>query len=79
MNSLLFITYNNYFNRQVKRFESLPYAYEFLSTTAAVRKEKINFNPNDGVRAELVVNWDQDFIPDYMLVCNEDFTSIESR
>lgn len=79
MSRLVFLNYNNYFNRRVKTAYNFAPLYELAgSATGAITKTGVNFNPNDGVRTEIVVNWDQDYIPDYLLVCNEQ-TTVLSR
>ena len=65
MSSLTFLkNYNNYYNRMIK--------HDFLSTTmsayTSVTIDNINFNPGDGVFTEQVINWDNDWLPDYVLV-----------
>ena len=65
--TLVFLQYNNYYNRIVKREEDpLNYLnYELFRLTAT------NFNPNDGVNTEHIVNMDDGIYPDYMVVFNE--------
>lgn len=71
--------YNNYKNRQVKFSDALsdytsnytfsqPLNSTFTTTTA------VDFNENDGVETECVVNWKPSpmFEPDYMLVVTND-------
>ena len=80
MNILLLRGFNNYFNRIVKKYSSI--ADYKTNSTAFLELTNINFNPNDGVIAELVIGnptqqennkplaWDTVGTPDY-LVCYE--------
>jgi len=64
------LQYNNYFNRIVKKENSLrDYVknstnYDVLSST--------NFNLNDGVVTSHVFNWCNEWNPDYIIVASED-------
>lgn len=66
-NTLVFLKYNNYYNRIVKREDDfLNYLnYELFRITAT------NFNPNDGVNTEHIVNMEDGMYPDYMVVFDE--------
>lgn len=58
--------YNSYYNRQVKVHNDYTQwaVYELLN---------VNFNPNDGVRTEHIINYPSDAAtPDYLLVYDED-------
>ena len=59
--------YNNYYNRIIK--------YNKLVTDFNSYQNKsignINFNPNDGLYTEQIVNWSDSWTPDYMLELNE--------
>lgn len=80
MNILLLRGFNNYFNRVVKKCSTI--ADYKAKSNSYLELENINFNPNDGVTAELVIGsvnqlednkplaWDQVGTPDY-LVCYE--------
>lgn len=62
---LLYLSYNNYFNRIIKKELSLQ---EYLAYNHALR-ENVAFNPNDGIETSIVVNWQEEkFIPDYCIV-----------
>ena len=64
MSTLTFLkNYNNYYNRIVKDNRK-----EDLSGYTKVTKTNINFNPSNGVNTDLIVNWDQNWTPDYMMV-----------
>lgn len=76
--NLLLLTYNNYFNRIVRRENSVS---DYLNASANhFWVMNVNgFNPNDGITAEQIVNfpvsgWD----PDYLLAVDEG-GSISSR
>lgn len=73
--NLLFLTYNNYYNRIIKREESVA----DYKTAAANNTEfyDIQFNPNDGVMTEQIVNWTGQWTPDY-LICYVDTTNVIS-
>lgn len=62
MANLLFLkNYNNYFNRRIKTDTNFSnYNYEILQNT--------NFNPNDEVITEHIINWSNTWTPDYMIV-----------
>lgn len=67
MTTLYLLHYNNYYNRIVKREETIEdYAPYVLGTL-----QNTNFNPNDGVSTEHVFNWEGD-TPDYVLAENND-------
>lgn len=68
MNLLILSGYNNYFNRQVKFYEELAGYY---NNTNYELKTEINFNPGDGVTTTLILNWDNNYQPDYIVVFNE--------
>ena len=63
MSTLRFINrYNNYYNRIIKHDELTDlssYTYQDFSN--------INFNPNDGLYTEQIVNWSNTWTPDYMM------------
>ena len=75
MKNLLFLSgFNNYYDRKIKRFETLE---EYLSFEYVI-KQNVNFVPADGVQASLTSNISDDFTPDYIVVFNE-FDEILSR
>lgn len=54
--------YNNYYNRIIKHdniADLSGYTYQDFSD--------INFNPNDGIYTEQIVNWSNTWTPDYMM------------
>lgn len=63
--TLYFMKYNNYYNRIIKKLETITAYGEAYNP---VIKEGINFNPNDNINTQLTVNWDYDWEPDYVLV-----------
>ena len=69
--NLLFLNYNNYYNRIVKR-ESLVADYDSKATNVQEFYD-IQFNPNDGVMTEQIVNWPKanDWTPDYLVVYDD--------
>ena len=77
--TLYFLRYNNYYNRLVKKEDSLEgyLGYAVGSPLTGC----INWNPNDGVDTEQVVNsftWETFENPDYVVVVN-DANEIDSR
>jgi len=63
--------YNNYFNRIVKKHSTLDEYLENCSSYKCILN--VNFNPNDGVDTELVLNTvDASQCSDYLLVVNFD-------
>lgn len=72
--TLYFLHYNNYYNRIVKKENTLqdyqPYVIGYVQNV-------INWNPNDGVSTNQIINWSND-IPDYMIVVDEN-GNIDSR
>jgi len=75
MKSLLLLQYNNYYNRIIKKEASV----EAYCTDRLYRIiSGVNFNPNDEVLTEQIINWSESWTPDYCIVLNED-NSINSR
>lgn len=75
-NTLILLSYNNYYNRIVKKENSLEdyLEYEILGT----RLSATNFNPNDGVNTTHIVNIPDNTYPDYLIVLDEE-NQINSR
>lgn len=68
MSTLVFLEkYNNYFNRIIKTENSLE---AYLTGRNTKTFGNLNFNPNDSVSTNLVINWAEEWFPDYMLVLN---------
>lgn len=66
--------FNNLYNRIVKRLETLE-EYEAAGELLQIY-EQINFNPNDGVTTEQVLNMDGDSVPDYLIVSDRTNTIV---
>lgn len=75
MSTLYLINYNNYYNRKVKKENSVS-AYASYLPSGATALSNINFNPNDGINTEQIVNWNYN-TPDYVVVV--DNSAISSR
>ena len=75
---LYLLTYNNYYNRRVKK-ESNLLSYIGYRTPSQNSPNPIqcNFNPNDGITTKQIINWDGD-IPDY-IVASQTGNDIDSR
>lgn len=79
--NLVFMTYNNYYNRIVKKLNTVA------DYKAAAKNEQefsnIQFNPNDGITTDQIINWtDNTWEPDYVIVYDSTVGSniaIESR
>lgn len=63
--TLYLLENSNYYNRIVKRFETIE---EYLPNLKATI-DNVNFNPNDGISAEQIINYSGE-IPDYVVVCD---------
>lgn len=72
--TLYLLRYNNYYNRIVKKKDKLS---EYMPYVIGNSLNNINFNPNDGIWTEQIINWEYD-IPDYILVVDRD-NKINSR
>ena len=65
--NLFFAQFNNYYNRKVRKLDSLSdYASFILGPETGVNR---NFNPNDGIDTEVTCNWAYR-MPDYCIVTN---------
>ncbi len=74
--NLYFLNYNNYYNRIVKKENTLEDYLDYLLGEPV--QGVINWNPNDGVSTTQILNsWQYD-TPDYMLAVTED-GEIDSR
>lgn len=67
LSSLYLLRFNNYYNRILKRYDSIT-EYEPYMLGSAING--INFIPNDGIHTKQVINWDYE-IPDYLLVVQD--------
>ena len=73
--NLLLLQYNNYLNRIAKKYFTVSdYATNNISATVT---DVVNWNPNDGIDTEQVINWDKNWIPDYLVAYTSD--TIDSR
>ena len=76
MNLILLKNYNNYYNRIVKKYSTVSdYALNYTNGTVT---SVVNWNPNDGVNTEQIINWNKGWDPDYLVAYNDDY-SIDSR
>ena len=71
--TLYLLHYNNYFNRIIKTEVSLADYLDYSLGSI----QNVNFNPNDGVDTEQIINWSGD-TPDYVVCVNEQ-SQIDSR
>ena len=58
--------YNNYYNRIIKKEDTINGYLPYLLYKA----ENINFNPNDGVSTTQILNWNVESMPDYIVAVN---------
>ncbi len=52
--------FNNYFNRRVIKSDTLPIGFDVNV------ENDVNWNPNDDITTEKIVNWNQTWKPDYV-------------
>lgn len=75
-NTLTFLrNYNNYFNRIIKQENSYS---DYINNYEYVNINNINFSPNDGVATTQIVNWNELWMPDYLLILDS-LSNILSR
>lgn len=74
--NLYLLSYNNYYNRILKRFNELQEYDDAGTILHAIGA--VSFNPNDDIFTTVIVNHPDDIHPDYALVCDE-FNEIVSR
>lgn len=72
MKTIILLSYNNYYNRIVKKPLQTASAYESDGATIILQSPNVNFYENDGVSTTLVVNYDEGTHPDYLLVADND-------
>lgn len=58
--------YNNYYNRIIKKEDTINGYLPYL----LYKVENINFNPNDGVSTTQILNWNVESMPDYIVAVN---------
>ena len=78
--NLVFMTYNNYYNRIIKKEDTIA-AYNNVASDSQEFYD-IQFNPNDGVSTEQIVNWRNNWTPDYVVVYDDSLpatSAIQSR
>ena len=79
--NLVFMTYNNYYNRIIKKEDTIA-AYDAVVNQSQEFYD-IQFNPNDGVSTEQIVNWGANtWTPDYVVVYDDSLpanSAIQSR
>ena len=78
--NLVFMTYNNYYNRIIKKEDTMA-AYDNVASDSQEFYD-IQFNPNDGVDTEQIVNWRHNWTPDYVVVYDDNLpasSAIQSR
>ena len=66
-NTLYFLYHNNYYDRIISIGWSLGLYTENLIHVV----EGFNFNPNDGVNTEIIVNMPDSETPNYLIICDE--------
>ena len=64
--NLYLLDFNNYYNRQVKKFNTLAEYENFVVGEV----DNLNFNPGDGVNTSQIVNYSGETQPDYVIVAN---------
>lgn len=74
-NNLVLLEFNNYFNRKVLKHEDLT---DYINGHKYSIIPGVNFIPGDGVSTDQIVNFNEGWTPDYVLVLNE-YNAIVSR
>ena len=73
MSKILIYTYNNYFNRIIKRENTIG-GYNTAGNLIYNNGDNVtNFNPNDGLTTELIIGNDYNGTGDYLLVVENDY------
>lgn len=62
--TLHLLSFNNYYNRIIKTLDTLALYEPYILDSI----ENINFNPNDGVSTEQIINYEGSVMPDYVLI-----------
>lgn len=75
MANLYLLQYNNYYNRVVKKFDTLE---EYLPYQVGNTLQGINFIPNDYINTTQIINGLYENHPDYLIVADE-YNEIVSR
>lgn len=73
MKTIILLSYNNYYNRIVKKPLQSASEYRFDGATVILQTSNVNFYENDGVSTQLVVNYEvvDGAHPDYLIVADE--------
>lgn len=74
MSTIYLLNYNNYYNRTIKRENSLA---DYMQYVLGDALQNINFNPSNFIDTTQIINWDYD-IPDYLIEVDE-YSQIKSR
>ena len=75
--TLYLLSYNSYYNRQIKIEDNLQDYAQYLAVLAPI--SNINFNPNDEVNTQQVINMSDSATPDYLLVVDTATNTLLSR
>ena len=79
--NLEFFTFNNYYNRIIKKYNTIAEYEAVVPSTNTAHYYDINFNPNDGVNTEVVVdtkNFSGSWVPDYLVVYDDTLQASEA-
>lgn len=68
--NLLFLKYNNYYNRIVKQESTIQEYYSKAGVNGRKQILNVNFHEGDLLTTEIIVNWSEEWYPDY-LICHE--------
>lgn len=77
MSNIIIYTYNNYYNRIIKKEGNTVSAYN-ANLTSVYTQSSCNFNPNDGISTSHIIGNDYNGTGDYLLVA-DDNGNITSR
>lgn len=77
MQTLYILQFNNYYNRQIKKYDTLT---EYIDNTTVIDViTNTDFYKNDGVNTSIIIPEIYSVAPDYCVVYNNNSQSIESR
>ena len=71
MSNIIIYTYNNYYNRIIKKYGNTVYDYD-EELDRVYSQYHCNFNPNDGITTSHIIGNDYNGTGDYILVTDED-------
>lgn len=78
--NLLLLNFNNYFNRTIKKYSSInDYISNAKNYSWAMDAKSINFIPNDGITTGQIINFKENWEPNYLIVVDEISKEIVSR